>query len=264
MTTKDTTATTAVRALAAKLAEVMGEMRHVPKEGFNKAQNYRFVRETDVAEKASALLAERNVWVHQSVIESSREPLYQTQSGLTMWLTEVRMEFRFIDGETGEWTPPQMFVGHGADTGDKGVYKAMTGAEKYFLMKTFLVSTGDDPEADEKVDTAVAAKGASGGARIARGTGQVARGGKSDTATEAQVDEIARLTRRARLTASDLVPVISSTLGRAPADATGVRDFLKALTAAEAGKLVVALTDLAEFAETGTVTDTPVPGIEVV
>ncbi len=30
--------------------------------------------------------------------------------------------------------------------GDKGTYKAITGATKYALMKTFLLETGDDPE----------------------------------------------------------------------------------------------------------------------
>ena len=35
------------------------------------------------------------------------------------------------------------------DTGDKWVYKAITGAVKYIFMKTFQISTGDDPEKDE-------------------------------------------------------------------------------------------------------------------
>ena len=30
--------------------------------------------------------------------------------------------------------------------GDKGIYKAITGANKYALLKTFLLETGDDPE----------------------------------------------------------------------------------------------------------------------
>jgi hypothetical protein len=40
-------------------------------------------------------------------------------------------------------------VGEGQDAGDKAVYKAMTGALKYCLLKTFLIPTGDDPERDE-------------------------------------------------------------------------------------------------------------------
>ena len=36
--------------------------------------------------------------------------------------------------------------GTGADTQDKGVGKAMTGAYKYMLLKTFAIPTGDDPD----------------------------------------------------------------------------------------------------------------------
>ena len=32
--------------------------------------------------------------------------------------------------------------------GDKGLYKAITGANKYFLFKLFQIETGDDPERD--------------------------------------------------------------------------------------------------------------------
>ena len=38
------------------------------------------------------------------------------------------------------------------DAGDKGIYKAIAGAQKYALMKVFMIPTGDDPEADEGVD----------------------------------------------------------------------------------------------------------------
>ena len=34
------------------------------------------------------------------------------------------------------------------EVGDKGVYKAITGAVKYIFMKNFLIPTGDDPEKD--------------------------------------------------------------------------------------------------------------------
>ena len=40
-------------------------------------------------------------------------------------------------------------LGDGSDPDDKGVYKAIAGAQKYALMKTFLVETGDDPERDD-------------------------------------------------------------------------------------------------------------------
>jgi hypothetical protein len=229
--------------LAAKLAEVMGEMAHVKKEGFNKAQNYRFVRETDVAEKASELLSARHIWIHQTVVEEKMRPLYITASGAQMWLTKVKIAFKFIDGDTKEETEPQIFSGHGADTGDKGVYKAMTGAEKYFLLKSFLVSTGDDPEADEKVDKAAAAAGATTtGPRVVRGNqAGVQRGGKSSTATKAQVDEIARLAKDLNLTPETMQPLIHAVLGHIPADGVKLRDFLGAQKSEDAAKLIAAL-----------------------
>jgi hypothetical protein len=46
-------------------------------------------------------------------------------------------------------------LGTGADKGDKGIYKAMTGAVRYALWKTFLIPTGDEPDADQQEAQAV-------------------------------------------------------------------------------------------------------------
>ena len=54
----------------------------------------------------------------------------------------------FLDGETGA-SIKKPWRGYGTDKEDKGGYKAMTGGEKYFLLKTFLIPTGDDPEATD-------------------------------------------------------------------------------------------------------------------
>jgi len=241
------------KTLATKLSEIMGAMRYIPKEGFNAAQKYKFVRESDVAEKVSELLAERGIYLHQTVIRHGRSELYTTVSGNTMWLTEVEVEFSFIDGETAEKSPASVFVGYGADTGDKGIYKAITGAEKYFLMKTFLVSTGDDPEADDKVDRAAAVANAAGGTRVVRGSAVgVQRGGKSAIATAAQVNEIARQTKALRLTPETVLPIISASVGKVPENGQTLRGFLSAITSDEAGKIIAAMMDFKPI-------DTPVP-----
>lgn len=247
--------------LVAKLAEVMGLMRNVPKEGFNKAQGYRFVREDDVARMASALLAERKVWIHQSVDSSELIDLYKTQSGMTMRMATVVMSFRFIDGETGETTEHQTFVGTGADTGDKGIYKAMTGAEKYFLMKSFLISTGDDPEGDEKVDKAVEATSAAAGPRTTvrkADNGKVAKGGRQAMATDAQLAELKRMAKELGITTqTDMAEMVRKVLtaGGAKAewaDLDGFVAFIKAQTSVQMGALLVgvqALVDEATDAE---------------
>lgn len=61
----------------------------------------------------------------------------------------AKFQFEIIDRETGEREVYQAF-GSGADTGDKGLYKAYTGAIKYFLANNYLVAEGNDPENDEE------------------------------------------------------------------------------------------------------------------
>ena len=65
------------------------------------------------------------------------------------------MNYRFVDARSGEELSVRV-AGEGADAGDKAPYKAMTGALKYALLQSFLLSTGDDPE-DERANSRAAA-----------------------------------------------------------------------------------------------------------
>lgn len=56
-----------------------------------------------------------------------------------------KLEFYLFDSETGFYETT-CITGEGIDKGDKGGYKAYTGALKYYLANTFMVATGDDPE----------------------------------------------------------------------------------------------------------------------
>lgn len=61
------------------------------------------------------------------------------------------MDFRETSKKTG--MAVRYGFGFGEDSGDKAIYKAITGAIKYFGSENFLVSTGDDPEReDERMD----------------------------------------------------------------------------------------------------------------
>lgn len=66
-------------------------------------------------------------------------------------VTRVLLRIDFACGDTGA-THTVRFFGDGLDKGDKGLYKAYTGAIKYLLMKTFLIPTGDDPEIAGEAD----------------------------------------------------------------------------------------------------------------
>lgn len=73
-----------------------------------------------------------------------------------MRLTLITMQYHFFDSESGE-SLEGTFCSQGADSGDKGIFKAITGGIKYILSSIFLIPTGDDPEKDEEVKPATVA-----------------------------------------------------------------------------------------------------------
>lgn len=141
--------------LAAKLAEVTAEVRRVEERGVNPTFRYRFATAADLIDEIRGKLASRSVALIPSVERVDRIPLASrggeirtTNKGAAIVLTRVRMNFLFADGESGE-TMTFAFEGEGADEGDKGLNKAYTAAQKYFLRQAFLVPLGDDPESDD-------------------------------------------------------------------------------------------------------------------
>lgn len=136
--------------LAKKLAEVMAAVGRVPKNGWNDFHKYHYATEADIAEALRSELAARSVTLVPSVESYEVRELPSKKADKdSRYVTFLSMTFTFEDGETGQRIEKK-WLGAGEDSGDKGVYKAMTGAEKYFLLKTFLVPTGDDPESDGK------------------------------------------------------------------------------------------------------------------
>lgn len=134
------------KGLIRKLAEVMAAVERVPKRGRNTFHGYDYATEADIVAVVRKELAERHVMLIPQVNSHDRVELGPNKKGEPREpLTILSMTFTFIDGDTGEGESRQ-WLGVGQDGGDKGVYKAMTGAAKYFLMKTFLMPTGDDPE----------------------------------------------------------------------------------------------------------------------
>ena len=63
-------------------------------------------------------------------------------------MTELDIEFVWVNADNPAEKIPCPFYGQGLDTGEKGVGKALTYAEKYFLLKFFNIPTDeDDPDA---------------------------------------------------------------------------------------------------------------------
>lgn len=130
--------------LFAKLAAVTGQIRHIPKNGTNAHFGYKFATDADVSAALSKELSERNVQVFVSAGMPSVVD-YTKDNGKKTRITDLLATVTFACGDTGATFAVTM-PGTGEDATDKGTYKAITGAVKYALLKTFLVATGDDPE----------------------------------------------------------------------------------------------------------------------
>lgn len=133
----------APRPLVMKMARVMAQVERIPKNGYNAFHKYDYVMEADLVELVRTKLAEQHIAIFPSVRDVHTEEVKGGRQA--NYLTTVVLDITLIDGETGD-SVTISWVGRGADAGEKGVYKAYTGAIKYFLMKTFLIPTGDDPE----------------------------------------------------------------------------------------------------------------------
>ncbi len=130
--------------LAAKLAEVMAEVKYIQKRGKNAFHGYKYATEADVADKVREALSARNIILVPDVVSQETRQI-TTKKGNTEFIDTLKIRFTFYDGDSDQTISFHM-IGSGQDAGDKAAYKAITGAEKYALMKTFLIPTGDDPE----------------------------------------------------------------------------------------------------------------------
>jgi len=138
--------------LAAKLVRLMKALSCVPKDKANKLQNYRYL-------SSDGLLAR----VNPACVEAGLSTVIQTEiinwkevtkkGGMICQLVAAKVIITIIDADTGSSITTEG-IGMGEDPGDKAFSKAQTQARKYAWMLALNISTGDDPEADEKTDSA--------------------------------------------------------------------------------------------------------------
>lgn len=145
--------------IAQKILNIMGKIQPVVKDGWNNFQKYKYVMEGDILELIRPLLIEERLVIIPSVVSIKDLPRERTtrtdpKSGVIteeptkQLITEVGVDYLIIDLDSGEQITTRWY-GYGGDTGDKGIYKAYTGANKYCLMKTFGINTLDDAEKDD-------------------------------------------------------------------------------------------------------------------
>lgn len=134
--------------LAKKLAEAMAEVGYVQKDATNVFHRYRYASAEAVLRKVNAALSSRGVAV-SSQADLVRYDQAPGNKGGTNTMAVVKLALEFTDGEERVRVEG---LGSGMDSGDKAVLKANTAALKYAVANAFLISWGDDPEADAATD----------------------------------------------------------------------------------------------------------------
>ena len=124
-----------------KLRIELAKMGVLERKGDNKFDRYKYFSEAQYKKLFTELLSKyglelsANVTNVESYDGTDKQPFGRT----------VSVEIKLIDIESGEYEVSN-FIGDGLDKGDKAIYKAYTGAIKYYLATTFMVATGDDAE----------------------------------------------------------------------------------------------------------------------
>jgi hypothetical protein len=137
--------------LAGKLAEIGLVVGYVQKDKQNTGQGYSYASAETVLKKVNSECFSRGI-----AIQSNAEIVSYNEfgpEGKKKMRAVVKLTLQFIDSAEGANRAIQVEgLGEGMDAGDKAVLKANTSALKYALANAFLISWGDDPEADASTD----------------------------------------------------------------------------------------------------------------
>lgn len=134
-----------------KIHAVMAEIGVIEKTGFNQFNKYKYASDSDLVENIRPLLIKHRLLLIPSQ-EESKVTMYESlKNGVKegeQFLTELIVKYKILDVDSGEYIEITS-RGQGSDKGDKGIYKAATGASKYLMLKLFCLETSDDPENDK-------------------------------------------------------------------------------------------------------------------
>lgn len=136
-----------------KILNIQADCRYVQKTGKNTYHNYTYATEGDILRAVKDAAIKHGVAI--TCTTESESGHIEAGGKLVRW-AKVTLKGTLTDIETAE-SITASFDGYAEDTGDKAIYKATTGAYKYFLLKTFGIETGDDPEMTSDLEIATQA-----------------------------------------------------------------------------------------------------------
>ena len=122
---------------------VLKEKGIMKRDGHNSFDNYSYFSEAQYKRLFTEIFA--GVGLEFSVEEDSIEEIQGTEK--QRFGRRVRLAIMLADIDTG-FSEVTHSTGEGFDKGDKAIYKAKTGALKYWLADNWMVATGDDPETE--------------------------------------------------------------------------------------------------------------------
>ena len=143
-----------------KLAAITAELKAIQKNLIvkpTKTSSYKAVSERDILDAVKPLEEKYKVYsypVSREVLESNlidnttefKDGDKTTTTKKTSFMTRIKTVYRFVNIEKPDEYIETTTFSEGIDAQDKGSGKAMTYADKYALMKTYKISTGDDPD----------------------------------------------------------------------------------------------------------------------
>lgn len=144
-----------------KLIEVRKRVPYLQK--IAEGEQYKYVSSSQVLSKVREEMDKQGLLLIPKVMSKNvtgdmveKKDKYGNTKHTTTYFTELNMSYVWINAEKPEEKIECPWYGQGVDiAGEKGVGKALTYAEKYFLLKFFNIATDkDDPDAfQNKLDS---------------------------------------------------------------------------------------------------------------
>lgn len=133
-----------------KLIEVRAEVPYLQKDAQNKQQGFRYVSSSSVLEAIRPLFDKHGILIIPTVTNTKIQVIPETSNDRTKYVifTELFIDYVIANADDPKDIIKVSWYGQGVDyNGEKGVGKALTYAEKYFLLKLLNIPTDeDDPD----------------------------------------------------------------------------------------------------------------------
>jgi len=135
------------KTLIEKLAEIYGTVGYMQKKETNSFQNFKYVSSSQVLTEIRAKMVELGVMLEPTITGHNLQH-FQNAKGVEQLVTELDMQYTWVNVDDPSDTRVITWYAQGKDSDEKGVGKALTYGEKFFLLKYFNIATDKhDPDA---------------------------------------------------------------------------------------------------------------------